>query len=266
MIGAWALFRAAWLSAASYRVRSLLSLAGIVGAVIPLFFIARALQPVVGSAIRSEGGQYFGFLLLGTIAMSLLPVAVSSLPNTVSAAIGSGTLESLLETPTGLAGILAGLVGYDVAFNTARVVVLLAAGSALGAAIVWAKLPIAFVVLALIVLAHVPFGLIGSAGVLGFRTAGPFPQGVLVLSSLLGGVYYPTHVIPGWLEHIARVVPLTYGLRAFRRVLMQGNVGVDVWMDLARMVGLALPIWIVGAWSFSAALRYARRHGQLSRY
>ena len=55
-----------------------------------------------------------------------------------------------------------------------------------------------------------------------FRTAGPIPRGIVLISTFLGGVYYPTHIVPGWLENISAALPLTYGLRALRRVLLDG--------------------------------------------
>lgn len=266
MLGAWALFRAAWLSAVSYRLRTLISIGGIAVAAIPLYFISGALQPVVAGAIRDEGGQYFGFLIVGTIVMGFLPVAVQSIPGAVNGAIGAGTLETLLDTPTSVGGVLTGLVAYDAVFNAARSIVLLAAGALLGATFSWSLLPAALVVLALIVVAHIPFGLMAAAGILAFRTAGPLPQGILVLSSLLGGVYYPTKVIPGWLVRLADVTPLSYGLRALRRVLLQGELGAAVWHDVAWLVAFAVPLWLVATLLFAGALRYARRMGQLGRY
>ena len=40
---------------------------------------------------------------------------------------------------------------------------------------------------------------------------------MLAASTLLGGVYYPTTVIPSWLASASEFVPLGYGLRALRQ-------------------------------------------------
>ncbi|MFT5435055.1 MAG: hypothetical protein ACI9OJ_005772, partial [Myxococcota bacterium] len=42
-----ALLRASWLSATSYRLRILMSFSGLIFTVVPLFFVARALDPMV---------------------------------------------------------------------------------------------------------------------------------------------------------------------------------------------------------------------------
>ncbi len=266
MLGILGLFRAGWLTAASYRVRTIMSLVGMMIAVVPLFFVSRAMQPLMQESIRGEGSQYFGFLLIGMTCMTFLPLAVVSLPNAVNSAINTGTLESLLETPTSVAAALAGLVSYEVLFVSLRSGFLMLAGGLLGAAIVWTRLPLAFFILGLILVAHIPIGLIAAAGVLAFRTAGPLPQGVIALSALLGGVYYPTHVIPGWLESVSKFVPLTYGLRAMRQVLTLEQINPQAWSDLAVMMLTSIPMWAIGGGAFALALRRARRNGNLSRY
>jgi hypothetical protein len=91
----------------------MLSFASLVVTVVPVYFIAHALQPTMAEAIRAQGGEYFGFVLVGMAAFSFLGVAVNALPRIVGGAIGSGTLEAYLTTPTGLSTVLGGLISYD---------------------------------------------------------------------------------------------------------------------------------------------------------
>jgi len=115
-------------------------------------------------------------------------------------------------------------------------------------------------------LAHLPFGLFGAALVLWFRTTGPLPKGVLAASGLLGGVYYPTQVIPAWLHTASAGLPLTYGLRSLRRVLLDGAPFSAVAGDLAILAAFATVLLALGAWTFDRALRDARRTGTLAQY
>jgi ABC-2 type transport system permease protein len=263
---ALAMTRASWLAAASYRLGMVFSVVGLLVAVVPLYFVADALQPVVAEAIAGEGRQYFGFLVVGTLAFSFLATAVTSLPGAIGSGIRTGTLEALLTTPVRLPTLLAGLTLYDLLWTAARAALLLAFGWALGAQIAWQGLLLSLGVLALIVLAYLPFGLVAAALVLAFRTAGPLPQVVLVVSGLLGGVYYPTHVIPSWIRVVSDAVPLTYGLRALRRTLLEGASLRDVAGDLTMLVALTAGLMAVGAVALRAGMRHARRSGTLARY
>lgn len=260
------LLRANWMVGASYRVQMLISFASLLVTVVPVYFIAHALQPTMAHAIRGEGDQYFGFVLVGMIAFTFVTVAVNALPKVISAGIGSGTLEAYLATPTGLPTILGGLLSYEFLWSLARAVLLLAAGAALGAHVAWGRSLAALGIVALIVLAHIPFGIFGAALVLWFRTTGPLPKAVMTVSGLLGGVYYPTHVVPSWLHLISAALPLTYGLRALRRLLLEGASAPAVAGDVAALAAFAVVLCLASVLAFAMALRDAKRDGSLAQY
>jgi ABC-2 type transport system permease protein len=258
--------RASWLTASSYRVSMVLSLVGVVSSVVPVYFIAKALQPLMSDVIRGEGSQYFAFLLIGGVTFSFIPLTVKALPTTLTSSITSGTMEAVLGTPTNMPVMLTGMMGYNFAWAAVRATLMLIAGWVLGATIDWVQLPSAMLLLLLIIIAYVPIGLIAAAIYLAFRTTGALPTGVMVISSLLGGVYYPTHVVPSWLEHISGAIPLTYGLRALRQVLLEGASLASVSNDVGILLLMIALLFATAIWMFSAAMRYARRTGSLSYY
>lgn len=261
-----ALVRAHFRSAVSYRIRTILSLLGIVVSVIPVYFVAEALQSTMEASIHGYGGRYFSFLIVGMISLSFVASAATELPDTIHGGIRNGTLEALLSTPAGLPQVLAGMTGYGFLWTGARALVLLLAAWVLGADPVWSRLVPGLLVLGLIVATHIPFGLMAGAMVLAFRTAGPLPNGILALSGLLGGVYYPTEVVPSWLEELTRGLPLTYGLRALRRTFLEGEGLGAVAGDLAVLVLFGAALWAAAILLFRAALTYSRRSGTLAQY
>jgi len=82
---------------------------------------------------------------------------------------------------------------------------------------------------------------------------------------LISGVYAPIDVLPGWLQVLSPLSPMTYVLRAVRAGLLDaasvGAVGGDL-VILAAMGAVLVP---GGLWVFSAAERYARQTGRLKR-
>jgi ABC-2 type transport system permease protein len=88
----------------------------------------------------------------------------------------------------------------------------------------------------------------------------------MVLSGLLGGVYYPTKVIPSWIQDVSEAVPLTYGLRALRQTLLEGMPLPAVARDVTILVGFVVVLSALGVWAFARALRYAKQAGNLSQY
>ena len=261
-----ALTRASWYQARSYRLALLMQAFSILLVVVPTYFISRALQPTMAGPIAAESDQYFAFVLVGSIALTLVTTAMTALQGAIGGGIASGYFESLLMTRSTLPATLVGLSSYPVLITAIRAGAMLAAGAALGAQVVWQNSLPALLILALLVAAHWGFGLMAAALIVAFRTSGPIIQVVSLFSLLFGGVYYPVSVIPSWLGVVAQVTPLAYGLRAFRRVLLQGDGLGSVATDLLMVTSMGAVALVIGALSFQAALRYARRAGTLGAY
>jgi ABC-2 type transport system permease protein len=263
---AFALTRASWRTAKSYRVSFVLSFVSLLVTIVPVYFVANALQPFMASVIAGEGREYFGFVLLGTAVLTLVSPALSSFASAVSGGLSSGFFEALLVTPTSLPALLAGQTGYAFAWALARVVLLMAAGAVLGVDIHWLRLPEALVITAVVVAAYAGVGLVAAALVVSFRTNAAIPQAMVVLSTLLGGVYFPTSVLPVGVAPIAEWLPLTPGLRALRQTLLLGYPLSSVAGDLVQLVGIAAACLVGGVLVLRWAFAYARRAGSLSQY
>jgi ABC-2 type transport system permease protein len=261
-----ALIRARWLTIASYRMQMVFSIAGLVVSILPVYFISRALQPVMAKSIRAEGQEYFAFLVIGLITMAFINTATSALHSTFSADIASGALEAVLATPVSMPALLAGMLGQAFAWTGMRAVMTMAGAALLGAQIVWSHALTAVVVLLLTALAYVAVGILCAAFVVAFRTTGPLPTAVVAASMLLGGVYYPTSVIPSWLATVSSLVPLTYGLRALRRTFINGASIVDIGPDIGILIAFIVLLFAISLTVFSWSLRYARHAGTLAQY
>lgn len=261
-----AFVRQDFLTQASYRVQMLITVGSIVVMMIPIYFIARALNPMMADSIQNQGGEYFGFLVVGLAIQVFLGQVVTALPAAVGSGIRTGTLEALFATPNRVATLLGGMTAYKILWGLVQVLVLLGTGWAFGAHLVAAKILPALLIVILIALAYLPFGLLAAAGILAFRTAGPLVSVVSVGSVLLGGVYFPTQAIPSSIESLSAIVPLTYGLRALRRILLEGLPIAAVTQDIAFLLGFIVLTGALAAWLLAAALRYARKSGSLAQY
>jgi ABC-2 type transport system permease protein len=261
-----ALARASWYQAKSYRVSLVMQAGGLLLTVIPIYFIANALQETMAGTITAESGQYFSFMLVGSIALMFVTTGIASLQGTIATGISNGYFESLLMTRAPVPSLLLGLTAYPLILATVRATVMVVAGWLLGAAIVWSQAIPALLIILLLFAVHWGIGLIGSGLIMAFRTAGPLTQIVTTVSLFFGGVYYPVSAIPSWLRTIADATPLAYGLRALRRILLLGDGVGAVANDLAILAAMGVFTLILGSAAFSVALTYAKKAGTLSTY
>ena len=261
-----ALFRANLRSAATYRLQLVMSVLSLGVMLTATYFATRALQATMSGPIRTEAADYFSFVLIGMIAVTMVQTAVVTLPGAIAGGIRSGTLEAMLATPTRLPWLLAGMSSYAFCWSLLRCALLLAGGLLVGAHVTWPAVPMAAAVFALLLVPYVAVGVLAAAAVVAFRTTGPLPQAVIMASTLLGGVYYPTHIIPGWLERASAMLPLSYGLRALRQVLLAGGGLADIWPDLRMLLLMAVTGGALAVAGFGLALQHARRNGTLAQY
>jgi ABC-2 type transport system permease protein len=261
-----ALLRAGFLTRLTYRVGFTFSFLSLAFQAVPMFYIARALQPFMDAPGRLQGTPYFAWLVLGTVAFLILVASLDSLPRAIENGLITGQLEALLSTPASVRTVFAGLASGDIVWSIIKALVYLLCGAILGARFHWVNLPLGALILGLLILATVPFGIVAGSFLIAFRRAGPLQTLVVLLSQFLGGIYYPTNMIPTWVQDISRVLPVTYALRSLRGVLIDGRGLRDVTGDLAILAAMAVVLLGGSMLCLRVSLRYARRTGGLAQY
>jgi ABC-2 type transport system permease protein len=261
-----ALTKASWFHAKSYRLALATQLGALVFTIVPIYFVANALQPAMAETIAHEAKQFFPFVLVGWVATMFMTAGLTNLQTAVSGGIANGFFESLLVTRTPVPVVLVGLSSYGTILAVVRATVMMVGGWMLGASIAWKQLAPALLLIALVFAVYWGIGLLAGAMIIAFRSSGPLIPVVTAVSIFFGGVYYPVSSIPSWLRSIADVTPMAYGLRALRRVLLLGEGMVSVSLDVAILASMGFLSVMIGAVAVVAALRYARKAGTLGTY
>jgi ABC-2 type transport system permease protein len=168
-----------------------------------------------------------------------------------------GTLERLLATPVRRLEIV---VGYSVGFGLfALVQVALVMLFVLGTIHIDAIGPLpevnfglgvpsagspwlAFLITLLLAISAVNLGIFLSTFARTEFQILQFIPLVIVPQGVLSGIFWPVDALPGVLQPIAWLMPMTYGIDGLREVLVKGS-GLDVWqvqLDLLVLAGIAL--------------------------
>ena len=70
---------------------------------------------------------------------------------------------------------------------------------------------------------------------------------IVVSQGLLGGVIWQIEDMPGWLQIVSRVMPLTYANDALRGVMITGASLADVWSDLLILLAFAAGVVVLAS-------------------
>jgi ABC-2 type transport system permease protein len=255
------------LSNLSYRLGFVLEVLAVLFFVGGFFFVGRLVTPANLPALAEYGGDYFSFVLVGIALIGFQYAALSSFSEVIRMGQVTGTLEAMLVTPTRLGTVLAGSALSSFLSAAVRVMLYLALGAlAFGARLGGADLPTAFLALVLAVLAESGFGLFSAAFIMVLKRGDPVNFLLSGTATLLSGIYYPLSVLPGVLQALAHLLPLTYALRAMRGALLLGRGPVELARDLGMLALFAAVLLPLGLAAFRWAVRFARRAGSLGQY
>ena len=232
-----------------------------------LYYLGRLIQPATSPHLAAFGGDYFAFVILGVATFGFLTAVMGAAAGTLRQEQLIGTLEPLLVAPVSYLTLALGGTLWTtlVAGGQALIYVLLAA-RVFGADFGHGALGPTAVALVLSTGIYAALGVMAAAFVLVFKHADPLTTVFAAFSSLLGGVFYPTTVLPPALHSLAQVVPLTYTLRAIRLAVLEGYSFAALWQELLILglfAGLLIPL---AGLIFRWAINNAKRAGTLGAY
>ncbi len=250
----------------SYRLAFLGTLFGSATTLLSTGFLSR-LVPDDQPSLDRFGSDYFTFVLVGAAALSYFTVALTSFSGNLSQEQEHGTLETLLVSPRDPRLILVCGALWPFAFATVQVVLYLIGGVLLFSA----ELPLHRMALAggmtlLTIGVFSALGLAAAALVIVVKRATPIITAAGAVFGLLGGVLYPISVLPGWLQVVARLMPMSYGLEGVRLSLVDELDTAIIARDAAVLVGSIAVLVPLALYLFVWGVDRARMRGTLSQY
>jgi lipooligosaccharide transport system permease protein len=206
----------------------------------------------LGTLLPSIDGQaYVAFLAAGTVCASTMNAATfEALYSAFSRMHVQKTWEAILNTPLGLADVLAGELFWAASkallSGAAILLVISAMGLTEGSLVLWA-LP----AILLTGLAFASLGLIWNALAPSYDFFMYYFTLFITPMTLISGVFFPTAQLPGWLATLGTWLPLAQGV-ALVRPLLAGQVPSHAGLHIGLLLATS-------ALAFALALYLTRR-------
>jgi ABC-2 type transport system permease protein len=264
---AWAFFKRDAIIATSYRVSFVVSFLGKLALLALFYFLARTIGDRPSAALDAYGGNFYGFLLVGIALSDCVMVGLMSFANQIREAQTTGTLEATLMSPVRLPLILLYSSLWDY-FMSAVGFVFYLGGAALLFGLKFADFSLV-AALTLFILTCVCFMGIGIlwAGIILLVKRGDSIRTMLGFVVVLGsGVFFPTSLLPGWVQSVTHFIPLTDGLEGMRLVLLRGYGFEQLGGIMLRLSIFASLFTGAGLAGFTLTVRAAKRMGSLTQY
>ena len=78
-------------------------------------------------------------------------------------------------------------------------------------------------------------------------------------------MYYPIEVLPGWMQKVATVSPVTYVLQGVRAAIIDGASFGELLRFVWPLLIIGTVLVPIGVYIFGVCERYAKRTGRLKR-
>lgn len=261
-----AFFKRDLLIETSYRISFLINFGSIFFGTFTFFFVSRIIDQTGSAFLEPYGGDYFSFVLIGIAFSAYFGVGLKSFASAIRRAQTTGTLEAMMMTPTPVSLIILSSAVWPYMFTTIRVIAYLLTGVALGVRLPHANYPAAILSLLLSLIAFAGIGIIAASVIMVVKRGDPVTALVSNIATLVGGVFYPVTVLPGWLQSVAKAMPLTYSLNAMRAALLQGATWSELQPDLTALALFCIVLIPTSLFLFKSAVERARADGSLAHY
>jgi len=189
--------------------------------------------------------NFSSFLFPGIIAMAVLFTAIFSAVSIVWDR-EFGFLKEVLVAPVSRTAVALGKVagGSTVAMFQGVIILLLA--PLVGVSLSPAQIIVLIALMLLTAATMTSLGVMIAARMRSMEGFQMMMNFVLMPMFFLSGALFPLRGVPLWMEWLANINPMTYGVDPIRQVALQGTVP-DFAMDMVRLHPIALDVVILAA-------------------
>lgn len=260
----WAYSKKEFLIERSYTFSYLFSILGICTTISTYFFIDRLFGRQITSDLAPFDTSYFAYVLVGNAFFAYVGTAIGGIAGGIGSEQTRGTLEVLLGTPTRLWVLLLAVTIWNTLFASIEVLLYFVVG-AVGFDVSFSRINWSTLAcfLGLVIVVFNSMGLIEAAWMLVFKRGAIAAWAFNGLSALLGGVFFPVTVLPGWLQQIAAWNPLTHAIRGLQMGIYQGTAITGLAYEAGMLVLFCMVLVPLAVLSWSWGLRHARAEGSL---
>ncbi|MCL4396972.1 ABC transporter permease [Candidatus Parvarchaeota archaeon] len=210
------------------------------------------ISPVVVSSLPILSGNYFDFIGPGLIMLLSMMAGLTALGSALSREKEDGTITAVMLSPIRTGSFLTGKMLSQLIRSLIQSAVIVILVILLFHMSFNGNILLTAVILILGIFGFLGLGLLVTALTKDQETSQLLLNLVFFPMLFLSGVLYPLQELPGVIADIARALPLTYGVQAFRQVVIFNAPISSVWPSMlilflfgAVSLGIAVPVFLL---------------------
>jgi ABC-2 type transport system permease protein len=259
-----AVVRRDFLLMTSYRFRFLTQLLSAFFGLTLFYYISRLVH--VGEGISSED-DYYAYAVTGLMTLQMINSTLSIPSMTLRQELVAGTFERFAISPFGAVAGIVSMMLFPLIYTLVIVTAMLVfAGLVFGLALHWPTVPLSIPLGGLAALSFAPFGILVVAGVMLAKQATVGANWIVAGISLIGGLYFPVTLLPGWIQWMSDVQPFTPAVDSMRYVLLGMGTSESALEDVGKLLLFVVALLPVSLLALHRAVRISTRRGTIIEY
>lgn len=227
----------------------------------------------LGSMVHLSSLNYSTYVAIGIVANTIMSAGLNGPYKSLAMDYWMGRLETVLLSPCPITWALIADVCWAYIRALLDAIVFALLGWSFGAHLngTLNNFILAILLLGIACVGVTGIGLMSAATFSLLNAKGwsdPVSWLVGILQGLVTGVYFPTSILPNWLQKISMVLPQTYVIDSARHLLdhQRYSNGITLTHDCVMLIFLSAIYLLFGGFLFSLGLLKSRKDGSLSRW
>jgi ABC-type multidrug transport system permease subunit len=246
----------------TYRSQVLTMIVGTLFQLTIFYFIAQLLH----ARTFATSTAYFAFVVVGMAIMQSLVTTLGLTPAQVRQELVAGTMERFLVSPFGAGSGIVAMMVFPTLWSLVMGTILLALAAVVFGLPLVATAPLAIPIALLGSLAFMPFTLALVAVVVVFKQATAGTQFLISGIAIVGGLYFPSGLLPGWLRWTSQAQPFTPAADLLRHLLVGSALRASLAADLGKLIGFGIVLFPLALLALRRAIRFGQRRGTIIEY
>lgn len=229
------------LSVRDYRFTLFVNLSSAVFGVVTFFFLGRLVRPHSELPFNLSTNGYFPYVMVGLAVATLLISTMNGLANNLRRELHLGTFDLLLASPTSEETLLMGVNAWNVCLASFTSLIYLASGLILiSHCPPVSSLLLAFLVVGIAATFFLALGAVAALVILFYRRTHPVVWVISSLFVLLGGVYFPVHLLPFPVDTFSAYLPVTLTTETLRSLLLADAQPPQVYGQMSVLLAYSI--------------------------
>lgn len=210
--------------------------------------------------------SYFYYVLYGLAISDVSLMIVNKLCNEIRNYQLIGVMEYVATSKIGAVNAFMCSYAFPTFLSLLRIIFYFLIGEAISGYPFFSSLSLSFFILFFIfIISTSGIGMMAAAFIVFFKKGNPIGQIYLLLSSGIGGVFFPTNVYPEIIEKLSYLLPIKHFLDILR-IRNESISYEEVLPSLMMLLLLAIIYFLLGTLTIKYSVKMAKMHGNLNVY